>query len=106
LLKKIIQILLGVLTSIVVNALFVLKYFYFALDVLKGNTNYTIAEFSKFTTYENMILIPLSYTTILGLVNFLIYKFTNSKYFSIAFFIIGVVITWFLYLVFPSMLWF
>jgi len=99
------QISLGVLTSIVVNALFILKYFYFALDVLKGDKNYTIAEFSKFTSYENMILIPLSYTIILGVANFLIHKFTDFKYFSIAFFIIGVVATWTLYLVFPSMIW-
>ena len=104
-LKKTIQISLGILTSIVLNGLFILKYFYFALDVLDGNKNYTIEEFSKLTTYDNMILIPLSYIIILGLVNFLIYKFTIFKYFSIAFFIVGFVMTWFLYLVFPSMIW-
>jgi len=105
LLKKTMQIILGVFSSIIVNALFIVQYFFFALEVLKGDKNYTIAEFINFTTHINMILIPLSYTIIMGLASFLIYKFTDFKYFSIAFFIICVMATCFLYLVFPSMIW-
>jgi len=104
--QRIIQGILGVIIPLVINTITVLPYFYFALGILVGSREFTVHEFSDFTTYGNMIMIPISYILLWGIISLLIYKWKKVKVFSIAFIITNIIVTSIFYYYFPSLLWF
>jgi site-specific recombinase len=100
------QVVGGIGTAIVVNLICTSPYFYFVLDILQRATNsYDIHSFHELTGSIYMIMIPISYIIILGLINYFLYKRFKLKPFFVSFMISSLIITSLFSMIFPSLLW-